>query len=239
MCPLSPCVSGVLHLTPISAVCRFKPQLGYIDDAAAAAAASSDVAREAHRAERLSQGRMTEDEEIEMEEEEDLRIKEEEKKKELQTVVMKVDRKKGAAAAAAGANGAAGAGGAAGGAMPMRKQTYAYIKQLEENEKWIPLKLHEQEVRGDTDRDTTRRGKQAQAAHRSSCACGVRALCVEYAVSASAEPPGASAFRLSPSADPVQRACAALPVVRESPRSVRDELEREHDRDGRSAVPVV
>jgi len=28
----------------------------------------------------------------------------------------------------------------------MRKQTYAYIKQLEESEKWIPLKMHEQDA---------------------------------------------------------------------------------------------
>lgn len=198
------CVPGVLHLTPISAVCRFKPQLGYIDDAAAAAAASSDVAREAHRAERLSQGRMTEDEEIEMEEEEDLRIKEEEKKKELQTVVMKVDRKKGAAAAAAGANGAAGAGGAAGGAMPMRKQTYAYIKQLEENEKWIPLKLHEQEVRTKYEQVRPRQVSWLAALLIYLLARAlvvVRALCLEHAVPASAEPSCSSAVRQSPAAD--------------------------------------
>lgn len=180
------------------------------------------MAREAHRAERLSQGRMTEDEEIEMEEEQDLRTKEEEKKKELQTVVMKVDRKKGAAAAAAGANGAPGAGGAAGaGAAPgvMRKQTYAYIKQLEENEKWIPLKLHEQEVRTaraqQTDRPTEMRHRRRCAAHRSPtvvCCCA----CLESSLSASIEPSCCSSVRVFASVHPVQRSRSSLPVVRES-----------------------
>jgi hypothetical protein len=145
---------GVLHLTPLSAVCRFRPQLNYIDEAQAAAAASSEAAREAHRAERLMSGRMTEEEELEAEEEEYARVKAEEEKKQLQTVVMKVERKRAGAAASAagGAGGAAGAPGAAGAAPgvgaggTMRKQTYAYIKQLEESEKWIPLKMHEQDV---------------------------------------------------------------------------------------------
>lgn len=134
--------NGVLHLTPISAVVRFKPQLQYIDEAEAAAAANAEVAKEAHRAERMLSGRMTEEEELEVEEEMYQKAKEEEGKKALQTVVMKVDRKKGGAAGAAGAPGGPGVG--PGGVM--RKQTYAYIKQLEESEKWIPLKLHEQDV---------------------------------------------------------------------------------------------
>ena len=136
--------NGVLHLTPISAVCRFRPQLSYIDDAQAAALASSEASREAHRAERLMSGRMTEEEEMEMEEEQYQKAKEEESKKELQTVVMKVERKRGGAAGGAAAGGAsAGPGVGPGGVM--RKQTYAYIKQLEESEKWVPLRMHEQD----------------------------------------------------------------------------------------------
>lgn len=136
--------NGVLHLTPIHAVCRFKPSLGYIDAAEAAAAADSELKKEAHKFERLREGRMTEEEELEMEEEQYQRIKEEENKNQLQTVIMKVKRKE-YGGGAGGAAGAAGIGGLPGGGV-MRKQTFAFLKQLEEKEEWIPLKVHEQEV---------------------------------------------------------------------------------------------
>ena len=82
--------NGVLHLTPIHAICRFKPSLNYIDAADQAALADSEAKKEAHRYERLREGRMTEEEEMEMEEEQYQKVKEEENRKELQTVIMKV-----------------------------------------------------------------------------------------------------------------------------------------------------
>lgn len=135
--------NGVLHLTPIHASCRFKPSLSYIDAAELAAAAESEAKKEEHRNERMREGRMTEEEELEMEEEEYQKEKEEENKKELQTVIMKVKRKdygnnNSAANAALGGLMQSGGG--------FRKQTYAFLKQLEEREEWITLKIHEQEV---------------------------------------------------------------------------------------------
>lgn len=141
------CLSGVLHLTPVHAICRFKPSLSYIDSADQAALADSEAKREAHRFERLREGRMTEEEEMEMEEEQYLRVKEEENKKELQTVIMKVKKKEyggGATAIGSAATGGAAGGIPAGGVL--RKQSYAFLKQIEEREDWIPLKVHEPEV---------------------------------------------------------------------------------------------
>ena len=140
--------NGVLHLTPIHAICRFKPSLDYIDAADSAALAESEAKREAHRYERLREGRMTEEEELEMEEEEYQRVKEEENKKELQTVIMKVKKKEHGGNGAGGSTGPGGLGGAGPAGGVLRKQTYAFLKQIEEREEWIPLKVHETEVRG-------------------------------------------------------------------------------------------
>jgi len=128
--------NGVLHLTPVHAVCRFKPSLSYIDAAAEAALAEAEAKKIAHRYDRMREGLMTEEEEMAMEEEAYAKIKEEESKKELSAVIMKV--KKSSAAAS----------GAAAGLGPgvMRKQTYAFLKQLEEKEDWIPLKVNEQDT---------------------------------------------------------------------------------------------
>lgn len=134
--------NGTLHLTPVHAVCRFKPSLAYIDQAAEAALVDSEAKKTAHKYERMREGRMTEDEEMEMEEEQYAKVKEEESKKELSAVIMKVKRKDyGGAAAAGGAGPVVGPGGM------LKKQSYAFLKQLEEREDWISLKVNEQEVR--------------------------------------------------------------------------------------------
>ena len=50
----------------------------------------------------------------------------------------------------AGAPGAAGVGVGVGPGGVLNKKNYAFIKQLEEREAWIPLKVHEMEVRAQT-----------------------------------------------------------------------------------------
>lgn len=112
---------GALHLTPLHAISRLKPSFEYIDLAVAELAEEAEVKRIEHAEERKREGLTNGDDEDETE-------SDEEKKEEFKPLMMKVKRKENEKAAA------------------FKKQTFSYLKSMEEKEEWINMVVHDKDV---------------------------------------------------------------------------------------------
>lgn len=135
--------SGALHLTPLHAIMPLKPNLAYIDQAQIQNNEEAEKKRQAHRMERKENGLLSEEEMAEMEAEEEEKAAALAKQNELQTVLMKVKKKEHVNSSLMPGSSPS-ISNLLGGSL--RKQSYSFLKQLEDHEKWVEMRLYEQET---------------------------------------------------------------------------------------------